>query len=379
MVSELQRFCDNMEYRPSDRVPNHELCAWPQALAQWQAESPEATKIDNWYWIVSEPYWGLDVREPIVINFGFLPPFPEEVLEETNDYRIFRDSLGRTRRELKRGMFQGMALSMDQYLDFPLKTPADWPDLRRRLEGGIPERLPADLDEQVARWKKRDHVLVLGENAVANGFYWRARDFMGTEALSLAWYDYPEMMHEIMEWYTEFIIETTRPVLERITPDYFLFNEDLSGKAGPLLSPKMYGAFIQPRRRRIIDFMKGMGVKYVALDTDGDPRKLLGLMMDEGVDALMPIERAAGVLPLELRRDFGKSLRLWGGVDKRVLTQGPAQIDAHLREMIPLIEEGGFIPTVDHCVPPDVPWDNMRYYMTAKDALLRGDFAALGA
>ena len=64
---------------------------------------------------------------------------------------------------------------------------------------------------------------------------------------------------------------------------------------------------------------------------------------------------------------------MWGGVDKRVLAQGKAAIDAHLRAMIPIVEEGGFIPTVDHTVPPDVPWAHFKYYMEQKDKLLRGE------
>jgi uroporphyrinogen decarboxylase len=49
----------------------------------------------------------------------------------------------------------------------------------------------------------------------------------------------------------------------------------------------------------------------------------------------------------------------------------------HLLEFIPLIEEGGFIPTVDHTVPPEVSWDDFRSYMDMKKALLCGDFGAL--
>jgi len=80
---------------------------------------------------------------------------------------------------------------------------------------------------------------------------------------------------------------------------------------------------------------------------------------------------------MEWRKRFGKSLRLWGGVVKRELIKGPEAIRAHLRELIPLIEEGGYIPTVDHTVPPDISWDNFRYYVDAKWALLNGNFAEL--
>jgi uroporphyrinogen decarboxylase len=76
--------------------------------------------------------------------------------------------------------------------------------------------------------------------------------------------------------------------------------------------------------------------------------------------------------PVRLRRKFGRDMRLWGGVDKRELAKGPAAIDAHLKELAPLVEEGGFIPTVDHTVPPDVSLDNFRYYMDRKRELLAG-------
>jgi uroporphyrinogen decarboxylase len=77
--------------------------------------------------------------------------------------------------------------------------------------------------------------------------------------------------------------------------------------------------------------------------------------------------------PLMIRQKYGRDLRLWGGVDKRELTKDRAAIDAHLRSLAPLIEDGGFIPTVDHLVPPDVSLENFRYYMEQKLRLLAGE------
>jgi len=142
-------------------------------------------------------------------------------------------------------------------------------------------------------------------------------------------------------------------------------------KTGSLLSPRTYETFIYPRLKRVVEFYKSHGTRYVGVDTDGNPETLIPLLMDAGVDFLWPLERAAGQDPLYLRKTFGRGLRLWGAVDKRVLTRGPAAIDAHLREFIPLIEEGGFIPTIDHTVPPDVIWENFRYYLQQKEKLLR--------
>ena len=196
---------------------------------------------------------------------------------------------------------------------------------------------------------------------------------MGTEGLSYAWYDQPELVHDIMETRADILIEAARPILERTTVDYICLNEDMAMKTGPLLSPRTYKEFIFPRMKRVVDFYKSHGVRYIAVDTDGNPELLIPLLMDAGVDIVWPLERAADQDPIRLRRKFGKSLRLWGGVDKRVLAQGPEAIDEHLRTFIPLIEEGGFIPIIDHTVPPDVSWANFQYYMQQKAKLLRGE------
>jgi hypothetical protein len=67
--------------------------------------------------------------------------------------------------------------------------------------------------------------------------------------------------------------------------------------------------------------------------------------------------------PVELRQQFGRQLRLGGGIDKRQVALGPEAIDAELQRNRPLIEEGGFVPAIDHSVPADVSFDNYRYFI----------------
>jgi len=377
-VTDLERFHACMAYEPADRRPNHELGAWRQTRRRWQQEAPEVVADFTWSWFEGEESLGLDRREFIDIDFGFIPRFEPEIIEETDAYLVARNWKGIVSKQLKAGMVDGMRMSMDQYLSWPVETPEDFRAIRRRLVAALPERYPADLDERLAGWAERDCPLILGHNTAANGFYWRAREWMGTENLSYAWYDQPALMHEMMAFFADFIIETARPILERIRVDYFTLNEDLSMKNGPLLSPDTFRTFILPHLARMVEFFRRHGTRYFAIDTDGDPTVLIPLFLEAGVDTIWPIERAAGVSPQAWRRAFGRDLRLWGGVDKRVLTRGPDAINEHLRTFIPLIEEGGFIPTIDHTVPPDVSFDHFRRYVDSKRALLDGDFAALG-
>jgi uroporphyrinogen decarboxylase len=71
--------------------------------------------------------------------------------------------------------------------------------------------------------------------------------------------------------------------------------------------------------------------------------------------------------PVRIRRQYGKAACMIGGVDKRAVARGPAAIQAEIdRTIKPIIAEGGFIPTIDHSVPPSVSLDDFRTYLERK-------------
>lgn len=369
-MNHLERFLNVMEYRPVDRVPNWEAGVWPQTRERWEKEGLDPSAF-HWDWFSGEAALGMDPREYIRFTSAMLPPFDYEELSEDERTVTFRDEKGIVRRALKEGAVGRSRKSMDQFLDFPVKTMADWLAIKPRYCPASAARFEPNWQvTRVPGWKLRSHPLIFGPNCSTLGFYWLARELMGTEGLSYAWYDQPDLVDDILETHADFLIEAARPFLEQTTVDYIFLNEDLSMKTGPLLSPRTYRRFIFPRLKRVVDFYKSHGVRYVLIDTDGNPEALIPQFLEAGVDGLWPLERAAGQDPVRLRRVYGRSLRLWGGVDKRVLAQGFVAIDAHLRELAPLIEEGGFIPTVDHTVPPDVSLENFLYYMKRKQDLL---------
>ena len=363
-----------MEYRTPDRVPNWEVGVWAQTIDRWENEGLDR-RLLNWDWFTGEDYFGLDNREFIPIDLGMLPPFPEEIIESNEKYEIIRNGRGIVTKALVEGSVGRSRMSMDQYLSFPVESLEDFEALKSRYIAGQAARYGQGWKEfRVPGWKRRNHVLVAGRNCSTLGFYWRAREWMGTENLSYALYDDPALCDSMMEFTADFTIETLRPMLDEITPDYIFINEDMAMKSGPLLSPEHYRRYIFPHMRRLAGFIKGKGVPYVIVDTDGNSEPLIPLLLEAGVDGIWPIERAAEDMdPLDLREKYGKALRLWGAVDKRRIAAGRESIDSHLRTMVPLIEEGGFIPTVDHLVPPDISLENFSYYMKQKAKLLRGE------
>ncbi len=364
-----------MNYQPVDRVPNHEVGVWVQTKQRWREEGL-ATDDLHWDWFVGEPRWDMDPREYIDVRAADMyPPYEEKVLSREGDTEIIRHANGVVTKALITGMAEGMRMSMDEYISFPVSTPAELQELKQRFRPSSPRRYPAFWKEfHLPGWQTRQHPLILGQNCSIQGYYWRAREWMGTENLSYAWYDEPAMMHDMMEFITDFTIETTRPFFEAgIKPDYIFINEDLSMKNGPLLSPKTYVEFIQPQLKRLVAYFKANGVPWVVVDTDGNCELIIPYFMDVGVDGIWPLERASEMDPVAIRKKFGRDLRLWGGVDKRELAKDFNAIDEHLRTLQPLIADGGFIPTVDHLVPPDVSLANFEHYMRRKHQLLRGE------
>ena len=104
-----------------------------------------------------------------------------------------------------------------------------------------------------------------------------------------------------------------------------------------------------------------VGVDMFMVDSDGDPRLLIPLWLEAGVTCLFPWETQMGLDITEVRREYPR-LQMIGGIDKHRLALGREAIDAELAKVPYMLQSGRYLPAVDHFVPPDVSWDNYRYF-----------------
>ena len=369
-MNDRERFLDIMAFRPVDRVPDYELALWSQTYDRWVAEGlPRDVLYQNWF--DGEPYFGLDRRAFTPINIWMLPGFEPEVLEETDRYVVRRHEDGIVTRGLKEGSVRGMRASMDQHLTHPVTDRASFRALKRRYDPSSPVRCPQWWDTMVQAWQQRDYPLCLLTNGSA-GLYSQLRSWCGTEGISYLFFDDPVLVEEMVEFNVDFILKVTERARRDIACDYFNFFEDFAGKGGPLVSPDLFRTFLLPGYRRIVGEFRRSGIRHFWLDSDGDPRVLIPLMLEAGITCLWPLEIAAEIDPMEIRRRYGRDLALAGGIDKRELAKGRAEIDREIERRMPLMETGGYIPHIDHSVPPDISLDNFRYYLERKRRLLGG-------
>jgi uroporphyrinogen decarboxylase len=196
------------------------------------------------------------------------------------------------------------------------------------------------------------------------GFYGYLREMIGTERILYMFYDDPILIEDMMEQMLYLETEVIKRVLKDIRIDMAMFWEDMCYKAGPLISPAMVRKFMMPRYKKITDLLHSYGVDVIYLDSDGNVEQLIPLWLEAGINYIWPLEVAAGNSAVALRKKYGKNLILSGNIDKRALIKGREAIQEEVMSKVPfLLEQGGYLPTVDHHVPPDVTFENYCYYI----------------
>lgn len=358
-------------YLHKDRVPDQEFGFWPQTIRRWVAEGfPRdwaAEMGESMFHHRFEEFIGADRDEGgagIPIKLHINPPFETKVLEEDEHTQIIRDGAGVIAKRWKSG---DEASSIPHFIEFPVKSRADWLRMKERFRIDDPSRTLTAEEIEGARKAAADGWTV---SAGACGFYGALRNWVGTENLSYLWYDDPGLCHEMAEHWAELILHSIRQVPADVPIHCFSWWEDMAFNHGPLVSPKTFDEFIVPCYRAVMDELRRHRCTVSWVDCDGNIHDLVAGWLKTGVNVMFPCEVQAGTDMYMLRRKFGKDLGFKGGIDKVAVARGKAAIDRELDRVAPLLADGGFIPHLDHLVPPDISLDDYLYYREQKCRLI---------
>jgi hypothetical protein len=369
-----ERFLSVMNFEPVQTV-RWEFGYWAGAVRRWYAEGlPKKDGLaDKWGegegihggaagWRPGRPLgsdintlFGLDESlQRTLFNNYLSPPFEEIVLEDHERWVLVRNEMGMLEKRLKeRG-------SLSAYLDGPVKTREDWETLKaERLKPTLEGRLPENWQEIKNVYQQRTFPLAIGGG---QGFFGTSRFLLGETQVLTASYHCPDLLKQIVNDLADFWIALYDQVLDQVDVDLAMLWEDICYNNGPLIAPKTFREFILPGYLKFTAFLRERGVKHVLVDTDGDIWKLLPLFLEGGVTGIYPFEVAAGMDVMEVRKAYPR-LQILGGIAKSALIAGQVKIDEELDTKIPwMLKQGGYIPYMDHLVPPDVSWQNFSYY-----------------
>ncbi|MFN2283111.1 MAG: uroporphyrinogen decarboxylase family protein [Anaerolineae bacterium] len=367
MLTERERFLQTLFFGNPDKIPLSPGGPRESTLEAWHTQGlPEDVA---WYNYLMEL---LGIERPSTkprvgtgVSFIMIPTFEEKVLEHRDGHYIVQDWMGAITEISDTYDYTYIRSAKDfvtrKWHEFPVKTRADWEEkIKWRYDPHDPDRFPADLEARCAALRERDYVLHL----TFSGPFWQLREWCGFEGLCFLMVEQPDFVAEMAEFWMNFVLETLEPILRLAPPDHIRFNEDMAYKMHSMISPKMVRRFIMPGWEAWIEAIKAANSRCVVeIDSDGYVGELIPLWVEAGVDACSPVEVAAGNNIIAFRKQYGTQMAYHGGIDKRALAKGGDVMRAELMRVIPpLLETGGFIPSCDHGVPPDISWPNFIEY-----------------
>ncbi len=299
---------------------------------------------------------GLDPVARITFRVPYIC-FEEEILEETDEAVVKRDRDGWIRKYPKNPE------ELVRIIRPVVTDRDDWEALKERVRKTIREQLsPERMEQAYGKLRKGAEA---GDYAVRlriSGFFWTPRFLLDNEEHLIAYFDDPDMLKDMARFTVDTYKEHLDGILKIAKPSLVFFEEDLSGRNGPLISPDQFDEFLAPYYREMIPFLKERGVANVFMDTDGDFTLLIPNILECGIDGVLPVDVNAGVDIVEVRKLF-PTLKFFGGFNKLCIADGKEAIEKELKRLRPVIAQGGCIICTDHQAAPHTKLDDYRYYV----------------
>jgi len=376
-------------FEKPEYIPNYENVALgPRLENEWHGQGlPAGVSIDEYFGFVKPIFWygwvGRGKYEPIPGVAG------QGILATEEESTVYRDCWGRETR-----WYSGESMSEGAHavLKESIVSRADWDLFKDQFRSDDPWRYPGSYDAtraaqcypaiawhpesyqgETTTYEDLKRIAESGEQLIqmtAPSMFGELKELMGYENLCVALYDDPDLVRDMIETRTELALTVMETVLDRVSFPMLHFWEDMAFRSGPLVSPEMFEEFALPGYRRIVDLFRSKGGEIISLDSDGDIRKLIPMWTKGGINHFWPMEVQANMDVVALRSEFGHEFTMRGGIDKTVLLRGTDEMRRELERVAPVVEDGGYMPMIDHSVPTGVTFENFCIYMELKREIL---------
>ena len=195
---------------------------------------------------------------------------------------------------------------------------------------------------------------------MCGGPFEQAQQIRGFEEFLCDLYTEPELAEALMDKITEIDIKLMDILLTEVGEyvDIVCQGDDLAMQDNPFISAAIYEKYIKKYHKIIFDFIKSKTKAKIFLHCCGSAYDLIPSLIDIGLDILNPIQTSArNMEPERLKREFGKDICFWGGIDtqKLIVCDSPEKIEYEVRQTIEfLCKDGGYVIAPAHNIQPKV-------------------------
>lgn len=293
-------------------------------------------------------------------NFDVMSGIKPSIIEDTTKYTLSIDEFGRKTKLIKDSATIPLPLS------HPVTDMDSWLKIKHWFTFSE-DRINWKQVEK-AKYEQKNGALI---TANMQGGFDLPRQLMGEEAICFCYYDQAELMRDIMDTLTDTTIKVLDRISDHVVIDNLCSHEDMAGKSGPLVGPGIINEFIKTYYSKAWDVVSSKGTKLFSMDSDGNMNAIIDSFLESGVNILYPLEPAAGMDMVELRKKYGTKLAFKGGIDKFVLFKDNNAILKELEyKLQSCMQMGGTVFGIDHRIPNGVSLESYRFYVkTAKEIL----------
>ncbi|MCE5324122.1 hypothetical protein LLG46_12525 [bacterium] len=343
-----ERFTAIMNFKRPDKPFIWNFPIRQATMDEWLKQGhPEGVK--------TEDLLDYDWFEGIPLYVSHYPLFEKQVVEEKDGHVTYYDEEGALRMDGIDAQDSGFVTR--KWLKFPVESREDFIKMKERYNPEDPGRRMDGFDDAIhaTHTSERPYLLAI------KGFYWTMRQWLGFEGLSVAFYDMPDLIDDMLDFILDYNIRLLRAHVAGARIDNFIIGEDMAYKTASMVSPSVVREKFVPRYKELIQEARRLCAETVTVDCDGHISELIPLWIESGIDGTSPVEIASEQDLVSYAEQF-PGFSFFCGIDKRVLSRGRSEVEA---EIVPkakaLYSRGGWIPGIDHAVPADAKFENFRY------------------
>lgn len=367
-MNQRERWIATLKHQKTDKVIFYPSGAGRAVLANWRTQGlPDGV---DWFEYMKKQI-GLEYETNATtvqpeVKFGMIPSFEVKILGKQNGALLVQDSIGTiceiaAEHEAHIAAGKGIPDYIGQkYVRHPVQNLEDWERMKARYNPDEPSRFPADFEERCRRMALAQRTGIVGVGW--SGVFWQLRDWLGFENLCIALSEEPEFIQEMVQFYGDFICAVLEKTVAKVQLDWVQISEDMAYKGKAMISPAMIRQFILPIWKRWTGILSASGCPLIDVDSDGYIAELIPLWIEAGINVNHPMEVAAGNDIRVYHRQFGSKMGYLGGIDKRAIVAGGAALRREMERVAPAVRAGGYIPSCDHGIPPEVTWPNAIEY-----------------
>ena len=194
-------------------------------------------------------------------------------------------------------------------------------------------------------------------------FFHDIMDLFGAEPLMVNMHEKPEVVRRAFDRVCGFYYKANQAFFAKAGNliDGFFFGNDFGTQRDLMISPAQLEEFVFPCVRKFTAQARRFGYQVI-LHSCGSIARVIGTLIDAGVECLHPLQALAGNMDAEtLGREFGGKIAFLGGIDtQELLVRGtPADVRKDVRRVRSLLGPHLIISPSHEALLPNVPPENV--------------------